>query len=106
MSAAPSHLVQILLPKETGSGHPIGKDWFDGFLKGLTEKFGGATSFLRAPGQGLWQRGSGTEKDSIAVVEVMAEEIDCAYWQSLRERLKRELSQEEIVIRAQEIRRL
>jgi hypothetical protein len=36
----------------------------------------------------------------------MAEEIDCAYWQSLRERLEREISQEEIVIRAQEIRRL
>jgi hypothetical protein len=33
MSAAPSLLVQILLPKETGSGQPIGKDWFDGFLK-------------------------------------------------------------------------
>jgi len=81
--------VQILLPKETGIGQPIGKDWFDGFLKELTEKFGGATSFLRAPGRGLWQRGSGTEKDSIAVVEVMAEEIDCAYWQSLRERLER-----------------
>ena len=75
MSAAPSHLVQILLPKETGIGQPIGKDWFDGFLNELTEKFGGATSFLRAPGQGLWQRGSGTEKDSIAVVEVMAEEL-------------------------------
>jgi hypothetical protein len=36
----------------------------------------------------------------------MAEEIDCAYWHSLRERLERELSQEEIVIRAQQIRRL
>ena len=28
------------------------------------------------------------------------------YWQSLRKRLERELYQEEIVIRAQEIRRL
>jgi hypothetical protein len=100
MSAGPSHLVQILLPKETG------KDWFDRFLKELTDEFGGATSFLRAPGKGLWQSGSGTEKDSIAVVEVMAERLDQSYWQSLRERLERELSQEEIVIRAQEIRRL
>ena len=39
-------------------------------------------------------------------VEVMVEEIDGSYWQSLRERLERELSQDEIVIRAQEIRRL
>lgn len=49
MSAGPSHLVQILLPKETGKGEPIGKDWFDRFLKELTDKFGGATSFVRAP---------------------------------------------------------
>ena len=102
MSAGPSHLVQILLPKETGNGQPIGKDRFDGLLKELTDKFGGATSFLRAPGQGLWQSGGGTEQDSIAVVEVMVEEIDGSYWQSPRERLERELSQDEIVIRAQE----
>jgi hypothetical protein len=106
MNAGPSHLVQILLPKETGKADPIGKDWFDRFLKELTDEFGGATSFLRAPGKGLWQSGGGTEKDSIAVVEVMAERLDPSYWHSLRERLERELSQEEIVIRAQEIRRL
>ena len=40
------------------------------------------------------------------MVEVMVEEIDGSYWQSLRERLERELSQDAIVIRAQEIRRL
>ena len=106
MSAGPTHLVQMLLPKQTGRGEPIGKDWFDRLLKELTDEFGGATSFLRAPGQGLWQSGGGTEKDSVAVVEVMAERLDPSYWQSLRERLERELSQQEIVIRAQEIRRL
>jgi hypothetical protein len=26
--------------------------WFDGFLKELTDEFGGATSFLPAPGHG------------------------------------------------------
>ena len=45
MISSPSHLVQILLPKETGQGRPIGKEWFDGFLEELTGKFGGATSF-------------------------------------------------------------
>jgi hypothetical protein len=106
MSADASHLVQILLPKQTGKGQPIGKDWFDRLLRELTDKYGGATSFLRAPGQGLWQSGGGTEQDSIAVVEVMAERLDSSYWRSLRERLERELSQDEIVIRAHEIRRL
>jgi hypothetical protein len=103
MSAKPSHLVQILLPKETGNGQSISKDWFDCFLKQLTDKFGGATSFLRAPGQGLWQSSGGTEKDSIAVIEVMVERLEHPYWQALRERLEHELSQEAIVVRAQEI---
>ena len=58
------------------------------------------------PGQGLWQSGGATEKDRIAVVEVMVEHLDHAFWRSLRERLERELSQEEIVIRAQEITQL
>jgi len=106
MSESPSYLVEILLPRETGHGRPIGEDWFDGFLKDLTEKFGGATSFLRTPGQGLWQSGGATEKDGIAIVEVMAEHLDRAFWRSLRERLERELAQDEIVIRAQEISRL
>ena len=68
MTEGPSYLVEILLPKVTGDGQPISKNWFDGFLEELTDKFGGATSFLRAPGQGLWQSGGTTEKDSIAVV--------------------------------------
>jgi hypothetical protein len=72
----------------------------------VSSKFGGATSFLRTPGQGLWQSGGSTENDRIAVVEVMVERLDHAFWRSLRERLERELSQDEIVIRAQEIRRL
>jgi hypothetical protein len=106
MESGPSHLIQILLPKETGDKQPISKVWFDAFLKELTEMFGGATSFLRAPGQGLWQSTAGIEKDAIAVIEVMVEGLDRAYWECLRKRLERELGQEEIVIRAQEITRL
>jgi len=67
----PSWLVQILLPKETGNGEPISRKWFEALLKELTAKFGGATSFMRAPGQGLWESGGDVERDNIAVVEVM-----------------------------------
>jgi hypothetical protein len=95
--------VQILLPKETGKGEPVSKEWFDELLKELTDKFGGATSFVRAPGQGLWRSGRTIERDNIAVVEVMAAKLAPEFWRPLRERLERELSQEEIVIRAQEI---
>jgi len=40
------------------------------------------------------------------VVEVMTAAIDPVYWAKLRERLERELSQDEIVVRAHETRRL
>ncbi|WP_245444379.1 hypothetical protein [Bradyrhizobium sp. Y36] len=69
----------------------------------MTDKFGGATSYVRAPAQGLWGSGDTTERDDIAVVEVIAAKLAPEFWRSLRERIERELSQEEIIIRAQEI---
>jgi hypothetical protein len=39
----------MLLPKETGSGKRVGQGWFEDLLKELIERFGGATSFGRAP---------------------------------------------------------
>lgn len=98
-----SYVVQILVPTQTGKGAPVSKEWFDKFLQELTDKFGGATSYVRAPAHGLWRSGDTTERDDIAVVEVMAAKLAPEFWRSLRERLQRELSQEEIVIRAQEI---
>ena len=56
-----SHLIQILLPAETGDKQPISRVSVDAFLKELTEKFGGAISFLRTSGRGLWESGGGTE---------------------------------------------
>ncbi len=50
MSSGPSHLLRILLPQETGNGHLISKNWFGGLLEELADKFGGATSFIRASG--------------------------------------------------------
>ncbi|MCP3402042.1 MULTISPECIES: hypothetical protein [unclassified Bradyrhizobium] len=98
-----SYLIQILLPKAKGDGQPVPQRWFEEFLEELSGKFGGATSFVRAPGQGLWRSGEETERDNIVVIEVMAAKLAPEFWRTLRERLERELIQEEIVIRAQEI---
>ena len=100
------YLVQILLPKNTRNDQPVSQEWFEKLLKELTDDFGGATSFVRSPGRGLWIGSSGTEHDTVAIVEVMTEELKMEYWRLLRERLERELSQKEIVIRAQEIIKL
>jgi hypothetical protein len=101
-----SYLVEILLPKETGRGDFIGHKWFENLLAELAGKFGGPTSFLRSSGQGLWRSGGEIQRDNIAVIEVMADQLEPQYWKGLRERLERELSQDEVVIRAYEIRRL
>ena len=52
MSAGASHLVQILLPKETGNGQPIAKEWFDGFLKELTDQVRRRDQLPAGPGTG------------------------------------------------------
>ena len=66
-----SYLVELLLPCQTAKGNPVGMDWFNPLLAELTAKFGGVTSFVRAPGKGLWQSGGKVKQDSIAVIEVM-----------------------------------
>lgn len=106
MSYGASHLVEILLPTQTGDGKAIGQDWFERLLTERTEKFGGATSFVRAPNKGLWQSGAAIEQDNIAVIEVMTDTVDAFYRAGLRQRLEKKLSQKEIVMRAHETRRL
>ena len=63
---SPSYLIQILLPKATGNGQPVSQAWFESILKELTVEFGGATSFVRAPGEGLWRSGAETQRDNIS----------------------------------------
>jgi hypothetical protein len=58
------------------------------------------------PRRGSLEAGGETQRDNIAVIEVMAGQLEPEYWKRLRERLERELSQDEVVIRAQEIRQL
>ena len=66
-----SHLVQILLAHENGHGQPVTQTRFEELLHELKDKFGSATSFVRAPGRGLWDSGGDVERDNIAVIEVM-----------------------------------
>ena len=90
------HLVQILLPV---TRQPESARVFEALAKELTARFGGVTSFVRTPAEGRWKSGATTERDDIAVVEVMCDELDAPYWRDLRGRLERDLGQEELVVR-------
>jgi hypothetical protein len=61
---------------------------------------------MRAPAEGRWHQGGETEHDEIVVVEVMAANLDRAWWSGLRARLTTEFRQLELVIRAQAMERL
>jgi hypothetical protein len=94
-------LVEILLPVTSKTHAEL-----EQLMAQLTDRFGGATAFVRSPGEGLWQDNSAIVKDEIVVVEVMCETIDHAWWRSLREDLEKRLGEKEIVVRAHAVERL
>jgi hypothetical protein len=99
-------LVEVFIPLKRGDGTPVERAWFEDLLKELGERFGGATSFTRAPGEGVWNERGEEDRDDIAVIEVMTDELDQAYWSGLKRRLEHELQQDEVLARASPMRRL
>lgn len=97
------HLVQILLPLFDNHGQRLPKGEYDRVRDELTERFGGLTSFSRAPAEGLWQQGGRTARDDIVVLEVMTEHVDRAWWAAYRGELEGRFRQEAIVVRVQPI---
>ena len=96
-----SWLVQLLLPVVDR------QKTYETVLRNLTDRFGGATAYTRAPAAGLWKNPSDrTERDDIIVVEVMVDSLDRAWWGAFRRRLEKRLRQKQIVVRAHEIRTL
>ncbi|XUJ34566.1 hypothetical protein ACQ5SK_48180 [Bradyrhizobium japonicum] len=84
--------MQILLPKERGDGEPVSQSWFEEFLEELTGKFGGATSFVRAPGQGPMAQRPRGRAGQYRGHRSHGGKLAPEFWRILRERLERELS--------------
>jgi crotonobetainyl-CoA:carnitine CoA-transferase CaiB-like acyl-CoA transferase len=102
-----TYLVQLLLPLADSRGEPFPESLFAGVTKELTDRFGGLTAYARAPAAGLWKERPGkVTRDDIVVYEVMVEALDAAWWSVYRGRLEQRFAQDELVIRAQEVRRL
>jgi len=101
------YLVQLLLPVRGEDGQAYPREHYDGLVRLLTERFGGVTAYTRSPATGLWESDSGaTVRDQVVVYEVMVERLDPAWWADLRARLEGRFAQDELVVRAHEIRRL
>jgi hypothetical protein len=100
------NLVEILLPVTDNEGRQHPRHLFALVERELTERFGGVTSFTRAPAHGVTEDGGRKVHDDIIVVEVMTETLDRDWWASYRRTLEDRFRQEEIVIRAIDILRL
>lgn len=100
------HVIEVLLPLDTGRGEPIPVETIEGLVAGLADRFGGATAYTREPADGLWKRATTIERDRIIVIEVMVEHVDDAWWNDYRHRLESEFEQESILIRATACRTL
>ena len=79
---------------------------FTALRRDLTERFGGVTVHARGPAEGFWDGEEGHARDDIVIFEVMAEDLDAAWWRERRQRLEEEFRQDEVVVRVQAIRRL
>jgi hypothetical protein len=93
-------IIEIFLPLRRGDGSEIDPKEIREIVEDLAGRFGGATAFTRAPASGLWESGSGLEKDEVIIVEVMTKSLNRDWWHSLRLRLERQFQQERIMMRA------
>ena len=95
------YLIQMLLPVRDNEGNAFPRAELDRVRQELTERFGGATAYLRAPAAGLWKDEEGdVAPDDVVIVEAMAAHLEREWWRLYREELERRFRQEEIVIRA------
>ena len=95
------HLIQILLPLYDNEQNLFPSTYFTSTRQELTDKFGGITTYSRAPATGLWKENEAkTVKDDITIYEVEAEAVDGVWWQQYKEKLKQKFQQDEIMIRA------
>ena len=105
--ASTVYLIQMLLPVRDESGNAFPRAYYDTLARDLTERFGGVTAHTRAPAAGLWEEPSGEKvRDDVVIYEVMADTLDERWWSETRKRLEAQFEQQELVIRAHEIKRL
>ncbi len=101
------YLIQILLPLYDNSGHSFPQHEYLRVRDELTERFGGITTYLRSPAEGLWRETpTMTIRDDIVIYEVMTEKLDHDWWHDYRKGLSLRFRQDLLIVRVSEIQLL
>lgn len=95
------HLIQLFLPVYDNAGRAFARSMFDSVRGELTDRFGGATAFARAPARGDWEDGEGdVQRDDVILFETMVEALERDWWARYRKELERRFRQDKVLIRA------
>ena len=101
------HLVQLLLPIYDNNKRAFPRAYFDQVRQELTHQFGGVTAFVRSPAVGFWKDDEEEiTRDDVIMFEVVADNLDQAWWKKYRQELESTFRQETILVRAIEATRL
>jgi hypothetical protein len=100
------HLIQFFLPTADNAGHAFPRALFTALRHDRTARFGSVTVHDRGPAEGFWDSQDGPTRDDIVIFEVIAKNLDAPWWRDKRQALERDFRQDEVVIRAHEVRRL
>jgi hypothetical protein len=86
-------------PLTYNDGTPVEAEKIKGVAKRLLERFGGVT-FFPQPNEGLWRMGDVTFRDEIVIFRVLSAKVRDArrFFRALKQELKTELRQEEILV--------
>jgi hypothetical protein len=100
------YLVTLFLPLADNKGRRFDGSIFVLVRKELTERYGGLTSYSRAPAHGVIEDGGEWVHDDNIVMEVMVDTLDREWWNGYRLTLEQRFRQDEILIRACAVEKL
>lgn len=95
-----------MLPLYDNQGEAFEQKFHDRVRDELTKKFGGVTAFRSSPAEGVWREGGRISHDAIIIFEVMADELEHAWWAAYRGDLEARFRQEKLIARAIPIEQL
>ncbi len=90
---------ELYVPLHYNDGSPVEMDKLSRLKRRLVEEFGGLTHFPQE-NEGMWKVGSFTFRDRIVILRVLAEQSEKAarFFGGLKEDLKREWAQQDVLI--------